>query len=142
MSRTEEIRNDKGLIHSTESPAVFIYGNDGLLYHELWFFNGNQFNITGGPSHISYYKTGKILCHMWTDKNGLHHREKYPAIVAYTKTGKIYRRMYWWNGVNITPTIKSLFKKVPNELSKNQIILLKLSLPDKFYIDKFHANHC
>lgn len=76
-----------------------------------------------------------LIKQVWTNKEGQCHRWDHPAVILYTKAGKIYRQVWWWNRININPIIKKLFGKIPHELSKDQLILLKLNVPTQALIE-------
>lgn len=104
-----------GIYHREDGPALIHYYNNETL-----FPNDNQFDICHSQNNHVYYESWFI--------NGHHHRENGPAFICYNYDGQVSFKEYWINDHKITDFVEKLFGDIPDKLSKEQQVLLKLSL--------------
>lgn len=108
-------------------PSYVCYRQDGTLKSESWTLIDEDNRLL----HLDYYNNGNVRKCTISTRNKPHHNqhcEDKACCWYYSKNGKLRKREYWIYGNNITATVKKLFGCVPDKLSKEQTILLKLSL--------------
>lgn len=115
-------------------PVTKYYHISGKLKRETWESHDGLLHRVDGPALIQYDKNGNIFSEIWCI-NGLPHRTDGPAFSEYNKNGATIDKKYWWNDHQITDFVKNIIGDVPDELTKGEQVLLKLSLPDEVLLD-------
>lgn len=125
-------KNDADKYHRENGPAIIDYYDTGEIHMEQWYIN-DSIHRDNAPAIIKYDKKGHKIGYMWWN-HGLRHREDGPAVMCYNEDGECIEKEYFWNYNKITDFVEKLFGCVPNELSKDQVVLLKLSLPAECFV--------
>lgn len=94
---------------------------------------GNFHTDTYKPSAVFYNTYGHMVKMAWHDNGNLHRIDK-PAVIEFYVEGKVRSKKYYYNNHDITDIVENLFGYIPDELSKDQSILLKLSLPPECFV--------
>lgn len=122
----------RGRWHRKNGPAIIKYYKSGRIRDEQWMIHGH-FHRDNGPAIIEYYENGQIDFKIWL-LNGKRHWPIAPAFIKYDEKGNMTIQEYWWNGYNITDFVKKIFGNIPEKITKEEQILLKLSLPDNYFL--------
>lgn len=123
-------RDDDGLLHrDNDLPAVIVYNANGNVVMHRYYNHGQRHRINN-PAIIDYYQNKQVRSEQWLVHDNCH-RVNAPAYMDYDMDGNVKNKAYWWNNVRITDIVSELFGNVPTELSKEQIVLLRLSLPEE-----------
>lgn len=127
--------------YNSSGPSTIEYHTNGNVCTEKWQNNHHRYSnmwrnklyICGtlhredGPAFIKYYKNRQIESTLWV-MNGLIHRNGGPAYIKYAKDGKIIETNYFIKHKDVTDIVKNLFGCIPDKLSKEQNVLLALSI--------------
>lgn len=151
--------NDEGDYHREDGPALIKYFSNRAIQLERWYLDGKTHRDNDLPAEIEYAEDGTILSQYWVINaqyhryggpailindcygniiqkcwliNNRYHREDGPAMVNYLLDRSIIYD-YYLNDNKITDFVKKIFGYVPDELTKDQAVLLKLSIPCDFY---------
>lgn len=122
-------KNAHGWYHREDGPAYIKYYNNGKIMERTWFSDGELHRIDG-PAYESFADDGYVK--IWY-KNGLCHNDDGPAFILFDRNDNIVQSKWWWNDHIIDNEIRNIFGYLPHCLTKDQIIILKLSLPEKYF---------
>lgn len=70
---------------------------------------------------------------IWFNNTKMRHCEDGPAYILYDKYEKVSGKYYFWSDHDITDFVKNLFSNIPDELNKEQQVLLKLNMPVEYF---------
>jgi hypothetical protein len=84
--------------HRNDGAAIIVYQEDGSMFGEAWYVNGQRHRVDGLPAQISYYGNGNKKSEDWY-VNGQHHRDgDEPSIIDYYDNGNKRSEIWFTNG--------------------------------------------
>lgn len=119
----------KGFPHREDKPAIIEYYKNGTVMAKHWKYNDNYLRVNGS-SLVTYHKNGRIKNEAWLDGD-TYHRLEAPTLITYDENGNVIDKQYWWHGKNINKYVLKIFGNIPNELTKEEQVLIKVSLLDE-----------